>query len=123
MQMEKDHTTYQSLNVISNTNFQAEVLATDKPVLLMCVSGGRVYAQQARVLRQLSSHYRKIVDACCLEEDFINGFREMYEIKGMPAFLLFHRGEEKGRLLGRADKERLETFLARVLGPASTHPV
>ena len=123
MQMEGDHTTYQSLNVISNTNFQAEVLATDKPVLLMCVSGGPVYAQQARVLRQLSSHYRKIVDTCCLEEDFINGFREMYEIKGMPVFLLFHRGEEKGRLLGRADKERLETFLARVLGPASTHPV
>jgi len=115
MEMEINRTTDQPMNVISNSNFEAEILATDRPVLLMCTSGGKVYAEQARVLKQLSGPYRKMVDICCLEEDFINGFKEMYGIKGTPVFLLFHRGEEKGRMLGMADKERLETFLTRYL--------
>ena len=52
----------------------------------------------------------------------LNGFKEMYAIKGTPGFLLFNRGEEKGRMLGLADKERLETFLARNLPPVSIGP-
>ena len=115
MNMKTDVTAIGSMNIISNRNFEAEILATDRPVLLMCVSGGRVYADQARVLRQLSDPYRKAVNICCLEQDFINGFKEMYGIKGTPVFLLFHRGEVKGRMLGRVDKERLETFLTRNL--------
>ena len=113
--MKTDTKAIRPLNAISNSNFEAAILATDKPVLLMCVTGGRIYVQQARVLKQLSDQYRTVVDICCLEEDFINGFKKMYGIKGTPVFLLFHKGEEKGRLLGMADKERLETFLARNL--------
>ena len=120
MQMDTDDTAIQPVNVISNSNFAAKILDTDRPVLLMCVAGGRVYAEQARVLAQLSERYRSMVDICCLEEDFINGLKEMYAIKGTPVFLLFNRGEEKGRMLGLADKERLETFLASNLPPAST---
>jgi len=115
MKMETSMAAIQPLNVISNSNFEAEILAADRPVLLMCVSGGRVYAEQARVLKQLSGRYRKMVDIGCLEEDFMNGFREMYNIKGTPVFLLFHRGQEKGRMLGTADKERLEAFLTQNL--------
>ena len=54
MQMETNTTAIHPLNVISNRNFETAILSTDRPVLLMCVSGGRVYAQQARVLEQLS---------------------------------------------------------------------
>lgn len=120
--MDTNSTVRQPMNVISNHNFEAKILATDRPVLLMCVSGGRVYAEQVRVLKQLSGQYRRMVDICCLEEDFINGFREMYGIKGTPVFLLFQRGKETGRMLGMADKERLETFLTRNLSLTSTHP-
>ena len=74
MNMKTDVTAIGSVNIISNRNFEAEILATDRPVLLMCVSGGRVYAEQARVLKQLPEKYRKKVNVCCLEEDFINGF-------------------------------------------------
>ena len=122
MIMDTNSTVRQPMNVISNRNFEAKILATDRPVLLMCVSGGRVYAEQVRVLKQLSGQYRRMVDICCLEEDFINGFREMYGIKGTPVFLLFQRGKETGRMLGMADKERLETFLTRNLSLTSTHP-
>ena len=115
MKMETNRSAGHLMNIISNSNFEAEILATDRPVLLMCASGGKIYAEQARVLKQLSGPYRKMVSICCLEEDFINGFKEMYGIKGTPVFLLFHSGEEKGRMLGMADKERLETFLARYL--------
>ena len=112
----------QAMNVISNRNFKVKILDTDKPVLLMCVPGGQIYAEQVRVLKQLSDQYRKKVDICCLEEDFINGFREMYGIKGTPVFLLFHAGKETGRMLGMADKERLEAFLTRNLPLILTHP-
>jgi len=122
MKMDANSTALQPMNVISNRNFEVKILATDRPVLLMCVSGGRVYAEQVRVLKQLSDPYRRMVDICCLEEDFINGFREMYGIKGTPVFLLFHGGKETGRMLGMADKERLEAFLARNLPLTSTHP-
>jgi thioredoxin-like negative regulator of GroEL len=110
------------MNVISNRNFKVKILDTDRPVLLMCVPGGRIYVEQARVLKQLSSQYRRMVDICCLEEDFSNGFREMYGIKGTPVFLLFNGGKETGRMLGMADKERLEAFLTRNLPVTSTHP-
>lgn len=110
------------VNIISNSNFEAEILTGDKPVLLMCVSGGRMYAEQARVLKQLSGAYGQMVDICCLEEDFVNGFKKMYGINGTPVFLLFHRGQEMGRMLGRVDKERLVAFLARHLPLTSTRP-
>lgn len=115
MKTEVDMAALQPMNIISNNNFEADILATDKPVLLMCVPGGRIHAEQARVLEQLSDHYRKMVDICCLEEDFINGFKKMYSINGTPVFLLFHRGQEMGRMLGMTDKERLEAFLTRNL--------
>lgn len=120
MDRDGNRAAFQPVHVISNSNFEARILATSRPVLLMCVSGGRVHAEQARILKQLSDQYRRKIDICSLEEDFINGFKEMYGIKGTPVFLLFHRGEEKGRMLGLADKERLETFLDRYV---SLNPV
>ena len=117
MKTEIDMAALQLMNIISNNNFEAEILTTDKPVLLMCVPGGRVFAEQARVLEQLSDRYSKMVDIGCLEEDFINGFKRMYSIKGTPVFLLFYRGQEIGRMLGMTDKERLEAFLERNLQP------
>ena len=120
MKMETEMAAMQPVNIISNRNFEANILSTDRPVLLMCVSGGRAYAEQEQVLRQLSGSFRRMVDICCLEEDFINGFREMYNIKGTPVFLLFHKGQEKGRMLGRADKDRLEAFLTRNLSHIPT---
>jgi thioredoxin-like negative regulator of GroEL len=122
MKTEVDMAPLQPMNIISNNNFEDEILVRDKPVLLMCVPGGQVYAEQEQVLNQLSGQYRKMVDICCLEEDFINGFKKMYSIKGTPVFLLFHRGQEMGRMLGMADKERLEAFLDWNLPPISTRP-
>ena len=121
MKTEVDMAPLQPMHIISNNNFEAEILARDKPVLLMCVPGGQVYVEQEQVLKQLSGPYRKMVEICCLEEDFINGFKKMYSIKGTPVFLVFHRGQEMGRMLGMADKERLEAFLERILPPRSTN--
>lgn len=122
MKMETEKAAVQPVNIISNRNFEANILSSDRPVLLMCVSGVRAFAEQEQVLRQLSGRCRKLIDICCLEEDFINGFKEMYNIKGTPVFLLFHKGQEKGRMLGRADKDCLEAFLTRNLPQLATLP-
>lgn len=113
--METEMAALEQVLIISNRNFEADILSTDRPVLLMCVSGGRAYAEQKQVLQQLSGRFREQVGLCCLEEDLINGFKEMYNIKGTPVFLLFHNGREMGRMLGMADRDRLEAFLIRNL--------
>ena len=93
------------VNIISNSNFEAAVLSTEKPVLLMCAPGGRDCTQQTGVLKAISRLYPDSVEVCRLEEGFINGFKQMYTIKGTPIFLLLHRGREIGRLLGMADED------------------
>ncbi|MBW1902111.1 MAG: hypothetical protein JRJ20_10810 [Deltaproteobacteria bacterium] len=107
------------ITVISNSNFETEVLCTEKPVLLMCMLQGQEYSEQIRVLKQVLETYDGLIGMRRLEEDFINGFKQMYSIKGTPVFLLFHEGKEKGRMLGMADRERLEAFLTQNLPQCS----
>jgi len=113
--METTVSSIQRITVISNSNFREVVLENEKPVLLMCASKDQETIEQTRILEQVLTTYDESIAACLLEEDFINGFKQMYNIKGTPVFLLFEKGELKGRMLGIADKERLETFLSQML--------
>ena len=69
------------------------------------------------MLARISERYRDSVEVCRLEEELINGFRQMYAIKGTPIFLLLQRGRELGRMLGLADVDRLQAFLDQHLPP------
>ena len=57
-----------------------------------------------------------------LEEELINGFRQMLHIKGTPVYLLFFQGKEKGRMLGMAGEEQLTAFLFRYLSNTDRDP-
>ena len=103
--------------VISNSNFQRTVLESEKPVLLMCTANHQGGVGQTHILTQVMAAYAHAIDVFRLEEDFINGFKQMYNIKGTPVFLLFDKGELKGRMLGMADRERLDAFLSQMLPP------
>ena len=108
---------------ISNTNFEAEVLHAPKPVLLLCGFKKQMVSDQVGVLRQVSaSIYNGNIHFCMLEEDFIHAFKQMYQIAGLPIFLLFDKGREIGRMLGMADQAHLRAFLDRCLPESDERP-
>jgi len=99
---------------ISNLNFENQVLRSRQPVLLLCMTNQEMLAHQLEVLRQhIENNYNSGIRVCILEEDFIYAFKQMYNIAGLPIFLLFDKGKEIGRMLGMADSGHLRAFLAR----------
>jgi thioredoxin-like negative regulator of GroEL len=100
---------------INNQNYSAEIDRAGKPVLLLCMPKGPDFSGQSLLLHHVAEKYKDTVKVCLLEEELINGFRQMLHIKGTPVYLLFVRGKEQGRMLGMAGKEQLTAFLSRHL--------
>lgn len=100
---------------INNQNYTAEIDKAKKPVLLLCMPNGPDFSGQSILLHQVAEKYKNTVKVCLLEEELINGFKQMLHIKGTPVYLLFVRGKEQGRMLGMAGQEQLIAFLSRHL--------
>ena len=100
---------------INNQNYSTEIHRAKKPVLLLCMPKGPDFSGQSILLHQVAEKYKNSVKVCLLEEELINGFRQMLHIKGTPVYLLFVRGKEQGRMLGMAGEEQLTAFLSRHL--------
>lgn len=100
---------------INNQNYPTEIDKAGKPVLLLCMPKGPDFSGQSTLLHQMAEKYEGIVKVCLLEEELINGFRQMLGIKGTPVYLLFFRGKEQGRMLGMAGEEQLTAFIYRHL--------
>ena len=99
---------------ISNLNFEGQVLQAPQPVLLLCMTKQQMLSNQIDVLRQhIDKRYNSDIRVYVLEEDFIYAFKQIYNIAGLPIFLLFDKGKEIGRMLGMADPGHLHAFLAR----------
>ena len=107
---------------INNKNYTTEIDRAGKPVLLLCMPKGPDFSSQSILLHQLSEKYKDTVKVCLLEEEMINGFRQMLHIKGTPVYLLFFQGKEKGRMLGMAGEEQLTSFLFRFLSNTGREP-
>ena len=99
---------------ISNLNFEAHVLRSPQPVLLLCMNNQEMLPEQIDILQQhIENNCNSDIRVCVLEEDFIYAFTQMYSIAGLPIFLLFDKGKEIGRMLGIAGPGHLRAFLAR----------
>jgi len=101
------------ITVINNRNYSAEIDGGEKPVLLLCMPNGPDFSDQSTILRRIERKYRDAVKVCLLEDELINGFKQMLRIKGTPVYLLFFKGKERGRMLGMAGEEQLTAFLFR----------
>lgn len=106
------------LTFINNQNYTTEIHRSKKPVLLLCMPKGPDFSGQSILLHQVAEKFKNSVKVCLLEEELINGFRQMLHIKGTPVYLLFVRGKEQGRMLGMAGEEQLTAFLSRHLSPS-----
>ena len=108
---------------INNQNYTTEIDRAGKPVLLLCMPKGPDFSGQSILLHQVAEKYKDTVKVCLLEEELINGFRQMLHIKGTPVYLLFLRGKEIGRMLGMAGEEQLTAFLSRYLSSSDRDTV
>ncbi len=97
--------------LIRRDNFEEEVIAEKKPVLILCMPMDEELTNQKRVIEEISTTYGERLKTGLLHEDFIEVFKKNYRIGGTPTFLILVEGEERGRMLGLADHKTLTEWL------------
>ncbi len=98
-------------------NVSAEVVAEKRPVLLAYIVPDYAYTGQLEVLEIVSKRYfDDSVKICLLSE---NSVQEMASrniiIDGSPTFIIFNKGEEKARMIGKTNAENLMSFVLKTL--------
>ncbi len=96
-----------------------DIIAKGCPVLLAYISGGYDHKSQSEVLDNLSNIYGDSLKVCLLSKEFNKAFNK-FKIEGTPTFITFHKGKEKGRLLGKSDMAALNAFVCETLPCFST---
>ena len=98
-------------------NFFAEVVDEKRPVLLAYIIPDYAHAGQLEVLEIVAERYLDdLVKICLLSE---NSVKDMASrniiIDGSPTFIIFNKGEEKARMIGKTDAENLLSFVLKTL--------
>ena len=99
---------------INVDNFESEVKKVKSPVLLACIHKGHGYKAQAKVLDNLMKNFDGKLKICLLDEEYKNAFKWL-GIEGVPTYILFNKGKEKGRMLGKVDDKKLNAFINKTL--------
>lgn len=99
---------------IGMDNFEAEIGLEKRPVLLACIRRGFEMSEQIRLLEEVSKKHTHSLKICLLYEGLNEAYREL-AVDGTPTFLLFFKGQEKGRMLGKVKMEALSTFILESL--------
>ena len=96
---------------VDSENFQRLVLEEPSPVLLAWMRMEADNVRQKKMLAKLSGHYGEGLKVRLVEQGMTESFRERFDIRGTPTYLLFDNGVEKQRLLGEADEPTLVDFI------------
>jgi hypothetical protein len=95
---------------IGMDNFDFEITAEKRPVLLACIRRDNEYRELIEVLESISRRYGDELKICLLDDVFIEVYRKL-GIVGTPTFIIFYEGREKGKMLGKVDREKLNSFV------------
>lgn len=108
------------IKLINFREFEREIDSACNPVLMLCIRRDYEFISQTDLIRdvlgRMDHGFPIDLKVCLVDEESRPALRERLDLQGSPAFLLFHKGKEKGRLLGVADEERLKGFLSTELG-------
>lgn len=92
-------------------SFQKEVLEEKQPVLILYADRNSEFADLLTALNDFSNQSNHFVKTGVLAENFTPVFQITYRVIGSPTFILFDHGVEKGRLLGRANCEKISDWI------------
>ena len=101
------------VNLIRPENFEREVIAEKKPVLLLCMPRDEEFPKQLKVMEDIARNYSGGLKVGLLEEGFIEAFKKHFSIVGTPTFLILLEGKERARMLGLADREMLMGLISQ----------
>jgi thioredoxin-like negative regulator of GroEL len=101
------------VDLIRPKNFEQEVVAEKRPVLVLCMTRDEEFPQQMKVIEDIARWVGDELKVGVLEEESIEAFKENYRIVGTPTFLILVEGKEKSRMLGLADQEMLTDLIAK----------
>jgi len=95
-------------------SFESEVLEEKRPVLLAYIRRDHEYKKQTEVLESISERYGDTLKICLLDGNLSGAYKKL-GIEGDPTFFVFYKEKEKGRMLGKADRESLCSFVLQAL--------
>jgi len=98
--------------LIGSENFEQEVIAEKRPVLILCMPRDDEFPQQLKVIEGIATKYSQELKVGILEEGLLERFKKNYSVVGTPTFLLLVEGKERGRMLGLADHEMLTNLIS-----------
>jgi hypothetical protein len=108
------------IKLIKFNELDQEIDSTGKPVLMLCIRRDYEFISQTDLIRDVLGRmvqgFPIDLKVCLVDEESQPALKDKLDLQGSPAFLLFEKGEEKNRLLGVADEERLRGFLSSTLG-------
>ena len=96
------------------TGFNPEIIKEKGMGLVAYIYRDSSFKQQVKVLNDLSKTLKNVIQIFLMENDDVRKYHE-FDISGSPTFILFYNGEEKGRLLGKADTKTLTDFISNHL--------
>lgn len=99
---QEDLTAYNAIpTVVTTEEFQREVLASPKPVLVDFTTTWCGYCRRlAPTLGSLSQEYKDRVKFVKVDGDQSRELAERYRVAGYPTIIIFRQGQEAGRLEG-----------------------
>ena len=100
------------VSLIRPENFEQEVIAEKKPVLLLCMPRDEEFPKQLKVMEDIARKYSEELKVGLLQEEFIEAFKKNYGVIGTPTFLILVEGKERSRILGLADQKMLTDLIS-----------
>ena len=99
---------------IDADNFRMEVSEEKCPLLLAYIYRDHSYLEQVKALESVARIFGGALKICLIDHN-LNGVLHHFQIEGSPTFIIFSKGKEKGRVLGRTDKEKLVSLAFKLL--------
>ncbi len=98
--------------IITQNNFKAEVLKSDKPVLVDFFATWCGPCQMLMpIIQELAEEYEGKIKVATLDIDQSQELAQQYQISSVPTLVIFHNGNEVERMLGLQPKEALKEKL------------